>query len=115
MRVFGEKVTQVLRSQLIKRLEDHNLRLITNEFFNGLPTQPFDERSARGIKAAVGYDSGSTILKLSVMESRLRISISWEGFPFFNRIEILSHLHHNNINSQILQSDWYSRSHGVWA
>ena len=64
MRVFGEKVTQVLRSQLIKRLEDHNLRLITNEFFNGLPTQPFDNRSARGIKAAVGYDSGNTILKL---------------------------------------------------
>ena len=46
-----------------KRLEDHNLRLITNEFFNGLPTQPFDKRSARGIKAAIGYDSGSTILK----------------------------------------------------
>ena len=64
MRIFGEKITQVLRSQLIKRLEDHNLRLITNEFFNGLPTQPFDKRSARGIKAAVGYDSGSTILKL---------------------------------------------------
>ena len=64
MRVFGEKVTQVLRSQLIKRLEDRNLRLMTNEFFNGLPTQPFDKRSARGIKAAVGYDSGSTILKL---------------------------------------------------
>ena len=63
MRVFGEKVTQVSRSQLIKRLEDHNLRLITNEFFDGLPAQPFDKRSARGIKAAIGYDSGSTILK----------------------------------------------------
>ena len=61
--VFGEKVTFVSRSQLIKRLEDHNLRLITNEFFDGLPTQPFDKRSARGIKAAIGYDSGSTILK----------------------------------------------------
>ena len=48
----------------MKRLEDHNLRLIANEFFNGLPTQPFDKRSAWGIKAAIRYDSSSTILKL---------------------------------------------------
>ena len=45
LRVFGEKVTQVLRSQLIKRLEDHNPRLITNGFSNGLPQTEQQYRS----------------------------------------------------------------------
>ena len=50
------KVAQALWSQLIKRLGDHNRSLIANEFFNGLSTQPFDKRSARGIKTAARYD-----------------------------------------------------------
>ena len=40
----------------INRLEEHNLRLIANKFYNGLATQPFDKRSARGIKAAICYE-----------------------------------------------------------
>ena len=48
-----------------------------------------------------------------MIESRLRISIPWERFQFFDRIQILPHRHRNNSNSQISQSDWYSRNFGL--
>ena len=58
-----ENVTQVLRSKLIGRFEDHCFRLIANKLFNGLPTQPFNNWSAWGTKAAIRYDSDSQVLK----------------------------------------------------
>ena len=42
----------------------------------------------------------SSIINGIMMESRLRISIPWECFQFFNQIETLSHLHHSNSNPQ---------------
>ena len=60
---FAQEVTQVLRSQIIERLEDHCFRLIANEFFNGLPAQLCNKWSAWGIKAAICYDPSSTSLK----------------------------------------------------
>ena len=44
-------------------LEDHYLRFTSDELFNGLPAQLVDKWSAWGIKAAVGYNSCSSILK----------------------------------------------------
>ena len=44
-------------------LEDHCFRFAGDEFFNGLPAQLFDKGSAWGVKAAVGYNSSSSILK----------------------------------------------------
>ena len=62
--VFGEQVVQVLWSQIIQRPEDHCFRIITNEFFNGLPAQLHNEWSVRGIEAAVCNDSNSMLLEL---------------------------------------------------
>ena len=50
----------------------------------------------------------TSIINGIVMESRLRISIPWERFQLFNRIE---NLHRNNSNPQISQSNWYRRNH----
>ena len=44
-------------------LEDHYFRFTSDELFNGLPAQLVDKWSAWGIKAAVGYNSCSSILK----------------------------------------------------
>ena len=44
-------------------LEDHCFRFAGDEFFNGLPAQLVDKWSAWGVKAAVGYNSSSSILK----------------------------------------------------
>ena len=60
---MGEKVTQVLGSKFMQGLEDHCFRLTSEELFNGLPAQLVDKWSAWGIKAAVGYNSSSSILK----------------------------------------------------
>ena len=43
--------------------ENHYFRFTTDELFNGLPAQLVDKWSAWGIKAAVGYDSCSSVLK----------------------------------------------------
>ena len=58
-----EKVTEVLWSQLIQGLEDHCLRFTSNQFANGLPSQPFNKRSAWGVKVAICNDPSSTVLK----------------------------------------------------
>ena len=42
---------------------DHCFRFTSDELFNGLPAQLVDEWSAWGVKAAVGYDSSSSVLK----------------------------------------------------
>ena len=44
-------------------LEDHCFRFTSDELFNGLPAQLVDEWSAWGIKAAVCYNSSSSVLK----------------------------------------------------
>ena len=44
-------------------LEDHCFRFAGDEFLNGLPAQLVDKWSAWGVKAAVGYNSSSSILK----------------------------------------------------
>ena len=44
-------------------LEDHYFRFTSDELFNGLPAQLVDKWSAWGIKAAVGYNSCSPVLK----------------------------------------------------
>ena len=44
-------------------LEDHCFRFTSDELFNGLPAQLVDEWSAWGVKAAVGYNSSSSVLK----------------------------------------------------
>ena len=44
-------------------LEDHCFRFAGDEFFNGLPAQLVDKRSAWGVKAAFGHNSSSSILK----------------------------------------------------
>ena len=43
------------------------------------------------------------------------ISIPWECFHSSIESKILSHLHRNNSNSQISQSDLYCRNREVWA
>ena len=52
-----------LWSLLIKRIEDHRLRLAVSKLFNGLPPKQFDKTSIWGIKAAIRYDPCSSILK----------------------------------------------------
>ena len=44
-------------------LEDHCFRFTSYELFNGLPAQLVHEWSAWGVKAAVGYNSSSSVLK----------------------------------------------------
>ena len=44
-------------------LEDHYFRFASDELFNGLPAKLVDKWSAWGIKAAVGYNSCSSVLK----------------------------------------------------
>ena len=44
-------------------LEDHCFRFTSDELFNGLPAQLVDEWSTWGVKAAVGYNSSSSVLK----------------------------------------------------
>ena len=44
-------------------LEDHCFRFTSDELLNGLPAQLVGEWSARGVKAAVGYNSSSSVLK----------------------------------------------------
>ena len=44
-------------------LEDHCFRFTRDEFFNGLPAKLVDEWSAWGVKAAVGYNFSSSVLK----------------------------------------------------
>ena len=48
-------------------LEDHCFRFTSYEFFSGLPAQLVDEWSAWGVKAAVGYNSCSSVLKFLQM------------------------------------------------
>ena len=46
-------------------LEDHCFRLTSDSTaFNGLPTQLADKWSAWGVKAAVGYNSSSSVLEI---------------------------------------------------
>ena len=44
-------------------LEDHCFRFTSDESFNGCQAQMADKWSAWGIKAAVGYNSSSSVLK----------------------------------------------------
>ena len=46
-------------------LEDHYFRFTSDELFNGLPAQLVDKWSAWGIKAAVGYNSCSSVFNAS--------------------------------------------------
>ena len=46
-----------------RHFKDHCLRFIGNQFVNGLPSHPFDKRSAWGIKTAICYYPSSTVLK----------------------------------------------------
>ena len=44
-------------------LEDHCFRFISDELSSCLPAQLVDKWSAWGVKAAVGYNSSSSVLK----------------------------------------------------
>ena len=57
----------------------------------------------------------SSIINGIVMESRLRISIPWDCFQFFNRIKNSITFTAKNSNSQISQSDWHCSNREVWA
>ena len=48
-------------------LEDHCFRFASDELFNGLPAKLVDEWSASGVKAAVGYNSSSSVLRFLQM------------------------------------------------
>ena len=61
---MSEEVTQVLGCQFMQGLEDHCFRFNSDELLNGLPAQLVDKWSAWGVKAAAGYNSGSSVLKL---------------------------------------------------
>ena len=62
--VSCEKMAHVLRSKPINRLEDHQSRLLVDKLANGFPTKTPYEWPTWGIKAAVRYNSGSSVLKL---------------------------------------------------
>ena len=81
------------------------------------PLYPRDKPYSRGTRneTAKNWALFSSVINGIMIESRLRISIPWECFQFFNQLKILSHLHRNNSNSQISQSDWYVRNCKVWA
>ena len=50
-------------------LEDHYFRFTSYELFKGLPAQLVDEWSAWGVKAAVGCNSSSSVLKLLLLKT----------------------------------------------
>ena len=47
----------------MQALEDHCFRFTSDEFFNGLPAQLVNKWSAWSVKAAVSYNSSSSVLK----------------------------------------------------
>ena len=51
----------------MKEIENHCLIFTNFKFFHGLPAQPVNRWSAWDVKAAVGYNSSSVVLKFSHM------------------------------------------------
>ena len=62
--VSCDKIAHVLRSKSINRLTDHQFSLLVDKFTNGFPTKTPNEWPTWGIKAAVCYNFGSSVLKL---------------------------------------------------
>ena len=62
--VSCENIAHVLRSKPIKRLVEHRSRTLVDKLANGFPTKTVNEWSTWGIKAAVRYNSGNSVLKL---------------------------------------------------
>ena len=59
----SEKAIHVLCSQFMQGFKSHCFSFLIYMFLNGLPSEPLNSRSAKGIKGAIFYYPSSTIWK----------------------------------------------------